>query len=78
MKKFIDIIAEERIDYIANNTNQDNCKYNEVLNKIKAIASIEVLNLIDDLEGVTLDNHYILEIEIYKQGLKDGMELKDL
>lgn len=78
MKKFIDVIAEERVDYIAKKINVDSCKYDEILNKIKGIVSTEVLNLIDDLEGATLENHYIFEIEIYKQGLKDGLELKEL
>lgn len=78
MKNFIEIVAEERIDYAGSKIQSDNTKYDKILNKIKSSVSIEVLDLIDDLERVIIDNHHTLEVEIYKQGFKDGMEVKNI
>lgn len=78
MKNFIEVVAEERIDYVGSKIKSDNYKYDKILNKIKDIVGTEVLDLIDDLEVAIIDNHRTLEVEIYKQGLKDGMELKNL
>lgn len=78
MKKNIEKIAVDRIELIGNKIQYDNTKYDEILSKIKSLVSSEVFNLIDDLEGEVIKKQSIFEIEIYKQGFKDGMELKNI
>lgn len=78
MKKYFEMIIEERIDYVGSKIKSDNSKYNEILNKIKAAVTPEVFDLINDLEEVIVDDHRIFEEALYKQGFKDGMELKNI